>query len=66
MEVQEILQDIVFLVLYGIVMGLSIAAALYLLLCRVETLQALSKNAPAEEEEADGDAQKASAQTTIT
>ena len=66
MEVQEILQDIVFLVLYGLVMGLSIAAALYLLLWRVETLQALSENAPAEEEEADGDAQKASAQTTIT
>ena len=63
---QEILQDIVFLVLYGIVMGLSIAAALYLLLWRVETLQALSENAPAEEEEADGDAQKASAPQTAS
>jgi len=34
MEVQEILQDIVFLVLYGIVMGLSVAAAIYFLLRR--------------------------------
>lgn len=34
MEVQEILQDIVFLVLYGGVMGLSVAEALYLLLRR--------------------------------
>ena len=34
MEAQEILQDIVFVILYGIVMGLGIAAALYLLLRR--------------------------------
>ncbi len=34
MEAPEILQDIVFLILYGVVMGLSIAAALYLLLRR--------------------------------
>ena len=34
MEAQEILQDIVFVILYGVVMGLSIAAALYLLLRR--------------------------------
>jgi len=34
MEAQEIIQDIVFLILYGIVMGLGIAAALYLLLRR--------------------------------
>ena len=34
MEAQEILQDLVFVILYGIVMGLSIAAALYLLLRR--------------------------------
>ncbi len=34
MEVQEILQDIVFLVLYGGIMGLSVAEALYLLLRR--------------------------------
>ena len=34
MEAQEILQDIVFVILYGVVMGLGIAAALYLLLRR--------------------------------
>ncbi len=34
MEAQELLQDIVFVILYGCVMGLSIAAALYLLLRR--------------------------------
>ena len=34
MEAQEILQDIIFVILYGGVMGLSIAAALYLLLRR--------------------------------
>ena len=34
MEAQEILQDIVFVILYGVVMGLSIAAALYLMLRR--------------------------------
>ena len=34
MEAQALLQDIVFLVLYGGVMGLSVAAALYLLLRR--------------------------------
>ncbi len=34
MEGQEILQDVVFVILYGIVMGLSVAAALYLLLRR--------------------------------
>jgi len=34
MEAQEILQDIVFVILYGVVMGLSVAAALYLLLRR--------------------------------
>lgn len=34
MEAQEILQDIVFVILYGAVMGLGIAAALYLLLRR--------------------------------
>jgi AraC-like DNA-binding protein len=34
MEAQEILQDIVFVILYGIVMGLSVAEALYLLLRR--------------------------------
>ena len=34
MEAQEILQDIVFVILYGGVMGLGIAAALYLLLRR--------------------------------
>ena len=34
MEAQELLQDIVFVTLYGCVMGLSIAAALYLLLRR--------------------------------
>ena len=34
MEAQEILQDIVFVILYGGVMGLSVAAAIYLLLRR--------------------------------
>jgi AraC-like DNA-binding protein/uncharacterized membrane protein YfcA len=34
MEAQEILQDIFFVILYGVVMGLSVAAALYLLLRR--------------------------------
>lgn len=34
MEAHEILQDIVFVILYGIVMGLSVAEALYLLLRR--------------------------------
>ena len=34
MEAQEILQDIVFVILYGIVMGLGVAEALYLLLRR--------------------------------
>ena len=34
MEAQAILQDIFFVILYGIVMGLSVAAALYLLLRR--------------------------------
>ncbi len=34
MEAQGILQDIVFVILYGIVMGLSVAAAIYLLLRR--------------------------------
>ena len=34
MGAQEILQDIVFVILYGVVMGLNIAAALYLLLRR--------------------------------
>lgn len=34
MEAQEILQDIVFVILYGVVMGLSVAEAFYLLLRR--------------------------------
>ena len=38
MEAQEILQDIIFVILYGAVMGLSIAAALYLLLRRVNAI----------------------------
>ena len=34
MEAQELLQDIVFVILYGVVMGLGVAGALYLLLRR--------------------------------
>ena len=34
MEAQELLQDIVFVILYGVVMGLGLAAAIYLLLRR--------------------------------
>ena len=34
MEAQELLQDIVFIILYGVVMGLGVAGALYLLLRR--------------------------------
>ena len=34
METQEILQDIFFVIIYGGVMGLSVAEALYLLLRR--------------------------------
>lgn len=66
MEVQEILQDIVFILLYGGVMGLNVVAALYLL-WRVETLQTLSESTTAEVvEEPAEDVQKASARTIIT
>lgn len=66
MEVQEILQDIVFVLLYGSVMGLSLMAALYLLR-RVETLQTLSESTTAEVvEEPAEDVQKASAPQTVS